>query len=263
MSQLRFFEKYEIFNKIGEGFVCKVYKGQNKLTKEFVAITEAPFYEADNLEFKEKIEKEIKFYKIFSYCPNSVKFYDSFEENNTMYIVTELCDGNLEKYLKISKKGFSIYEIKIIMKQLNNILKEMRKKDIIHKDCKLENILIKFKENSKEFEIKLTDYGSAQLVSKTKDLSNNEWDIEPYEGTIEDIEDILKVDLLRIGINIYRMLFKESYKSYDSMNKKIDKFIQDEDLKDLLHRIFVADSKERIDWDEYFNHSFFKIDNII
>jgi serine/threonine protein kinase len=174
----------------------------------------------------------------------------------------ELCDANLLQILKKTKNGFSVYEVKIIMKQLNNILKEIRKKDMIHNDCKLENILIKFKENSKEFEIKLADYGAAQIISTTKDLSKNEWGIEPYKGTTEESEAILKLDLLRLGLDIYTMLFKKSYKSYNDMNKKIEKFIKDEDLKDLLKKLFVEDSKERIGWDEYFNHSFFNTDNL-
>ena len=46
------------------------------------------------------------------------------------------------------------------------------------------------------------------------------------------------------------------------MHKKIAQFVQDEDLKDLLNKLLVEDSKERIGWDEYFNHNFFKIDKI-
>jgi serine/threonine protein kinase len=261
MSKLRFSEKYEKFNKIGEGCISVVYKGQDKLTKEFVAIKEAPINEFNNFRKEIDVEKEVKFFKIFNYCPNSVKLYESLKDNNIIYLIMELCDANLLQILKKSKKGFSVYEVKIIMKQLNNILKEIRKKDMIHNDCKLENILIKFKENSKEFEIKLSDYGGAKIVSTTKDLSNNEWGIEPYKGTTEESEAILKLDLLRLGLDIYTMLFKKSYKSYNDMIKKIEKFIQDEDLKDLLKKLFVEDSRERIGWDEYFNHSFFNIDN--
>ena len=87
--------------------------------------------------------------EIFSIYPNSVRLIDKFEENDKIFIVTELCDGDLAKYLKKSKNGFSIQEIKIIMNQYNKILNEIRKKDMVHNDVKLENVLVKFKGNLK------------------------------------------------------------------------------------------------------------------
>ena len=131
---------------------------------------------------------------------------------------------------------------------------------MIHFDVKLENELIKFKKDSKEFEIKLTDYGQMKLISSTKDLSNNEWGIEPYtKGGKEIIEEVEKIDLLNLGINIYRMLFKDAYKSIEEMLDKVDKNIEDKDLKDLMHKLLVVDYKKRISWDDYFNHKFFNI----
>ena len=263
MSELKFYQKYEKLDKIGEGTFGVVYKGENKLTKEKVAIKESHTYYFEGYDIKLETEKEIKFMKALNENPYSTKLFDTFEENKTIYIITELCDTDLYRILQKSKKGFTVYEIKIIMKQLNNVLEELRKKDMVHNDFKVENILVKFKENSKEFQMKLSDYGLAKLLSATKDLKdlkNNEWGIEPYEGTKEEIESLEKVDLLRIGINIYRMLFNTPYKTYDKMHKKIDKFVQDEDLKDLLKKLLVDDPKERIDWDNYFNHKFFNID---
>jgi serine/threonine protein kinase len=263
MSHPKVFDKYEKLDKIGVGTWSTVYKGRNKITKELVAIKEAIYYEiGNNFISVEENEREIQLQKIFNYCQNSVKIFDTFKENDTVYIITELCDGDLMKYLDKSKKGFSEYEVKIIMNQLNNILKEMNKKDIVHNDIKLENLLIKFKENSKEFVIKLSDYGLAQLLSTTKDLSNNEWGIKPFEGTKEEMESMISINLLRVGVTIYRMLFKQNFKSFEYMNKKIDKFVKDEELKDLLKKILVEDSKKRISWDEYFNHSFCKMEKI-
>ena len=48
------------------------------------------------------------------------------------------------------------------MKQLNNGFKIMRENKIIHKDLKLENILIKYEDNN-NYIIKIADYGSGRL----------------------------------------------------------------------------------------------------
>lgn len=264
MTQNKVIEKYDKLEKIGEGAFGKIYIGQNKTTKELVALKEIPIKVIEEGDFKidvrEDTEREIKYMKIFNFSPNSVKLYDVFDEGNVIFLAMELCDTDLGKCLEKSEKGFSIYEVKIVMKQFNNILYEIRKRDMIHFDVKLENELIKFKKDSKEFEIKLTDYGQMKLISSTKDLSNNEWGIEPYtKGGKEIIEEVEKIDLLNLGINIYRMLFKDAYKSIEEMLDKVDKNIEDKDLKDLMHKLLVVDYKKRISWDDYFNHKFFNI----
>ena len=64
----------------------------------------------------------------------------------------ELCDKNLSQLLmeknKKDNRFFNSEEILEIMKQLNNAFKIMKDNNIIHRDLKLENILIK-EENGK------------------------------------------------------------------------------------------------------------------
>ena len=50
----------------------------------------------------------------------------------------------LKERVKERRKGFNIEEIYDIMKQLNNTFKIMKENNIIHRDLKLENILIKY-----------------------------------------------------------------------------------------------------------------------
>ena len=53
--------------------------------------------------------------------------------------------------LKKRRKGFSAKEIKFIMSQLNNAFKIMDENKIIHRDLKIENILIKYKDEIKKY----------------------------------------------------------------------------------------------------------------
>ena len=88
---------------------------------------------------------------------NSVKCYEYFIDDNNFTNIMELCDENLSQLLLKKKNGFNDKEIYEIMKQLNNAFKIMNEKKIVHRDLKLENILIKYEdENKKNYIIKLS-----------------------------------------------------------------------------------------------------------
>ena len=288
-------EYYEIIKVIGTGGYGCVYEGRDKKTKELRAIKvmniekiEANLLEEyERGEIKEQLElciegfkKEFENMKICSENNNnSVKCYEYFNNEENFVIIMELCDKNLlqilNKRVKEEGKGFNIEEIYEIMKQLNNTFKIMKEKNIIHRDIKLENILIKYIDKEhKKYIIKLSDYGcSKRLISLSRNCST-------YSGTLLYMSpEILKreeynykCDLWSIGIMIYRLIFGRSPylgETENALINKIDKLgnklikIENEVLNDLVKRLLEKDYKKRINWDEYFNHSFFKNKNII
>lgn len=89
--------------------------------------------------------------------PNIVKYVDHFLENNTGYIITVYCKGpTLDKYIErereISITGFLIN----IIIPLINVLQQLHKQGIIHRDIKPNNIII-----NKEGKPIIIDFGSA------------------------------------------------------------------------------------------------------
>ena len=154
---------YKIESLLGVGQFGKVYKAINKKTKEKRAIKVMDINEDEEI-FMKNITNEIKNMIICSYeNDNSVKIYEYFhykdkdELINKFVIVMELCDNSLQKILDNKKEGFKIEEIYNIMNQLNNTFRIMNKNKIIHRDIKLENIVVK--KEKKEIKYKLTDYG--------------------------------------------------------------------------------------------------------
>ena len=260
-EEFEFILKYKKLEKLEENNLGIIYKAKNKLNGELVAIKIIPIINIEN-NYREEIEKEIKFMYIFNNSNNSVNIYETYEQNNTIFIAMDLCDGNLLKYLEKSENGFSIYEIKVIFNQLNNILYEIRSKHVIYNNINLENIFIKFKKNEKRFDVKLSNYSLTKLISTKKDFNNNEWGIKPYNNNMDKINYMEKYDLLEIGIMIYRMIFKEKAESYREYYENIYYNVKDKDLKNLLNGLIVDDVTKRIGWDDYFKHPFFKIDNI-
>jgi serine/threonine protein kinase len=98
------------------------------------------------------------------------------------------------------------------MKQLNNGLKIMKENKIIHRDLKLENILIKYEDNNK-YIIKLADYGSSKrLNSLSKNYCNTNVGTLIYMALeiLKGEKYNYKCDLWSIGVIIYRLKYGKS-----------------------------------------------------
>ena len=159
------------------------------------------------------------------------------------------------------------------MNQLNNTFKKMKENNIIHRDLKLENILIKYSDKGhKKYTIKLSGYGCSKRL-KSLSMSCNE-----YCGTflymapeiLKGEEYDFKCDLWSIGIIIYRLIFGKS--PYPGENDRalinvINKYgnkiikIENKELEDLIKKLLEKEPSKRLDWDKYFNHPFFKYKN--
>ena len=265
-------EKYKIENNIiGAGTFGFVYKGENRQTHEKIAIkkiskdkilsslNESPEYYLNSL--KKEIENMKK-----CQCENVVKFYDYFEDEKFYSIIMELCDYTLLDYIKKLSKNLTDKEIKDIFFELNNGFKKMVENKIVHRDIKLENILIKIKNN--KIIPKLCDFGfSKEIKEKSKNTSlgtPNTCAPEVLEGKEYDSS----VDLWSIGVIIYYCYFKKYPYNY----KDIKNIIKDKTLKyektkndflnDLIDQLLKVDPNERISWDFYFNHPFFTLTNL-
>ena len=268
---------YEIGDRIGKGTYGKVFKAKNKITNEIVAIK---IIDIEDSNTEEEIEYAINLIvtelKNMEICTNenmnpySVRFYEYFKNNKQFIIVMELCDKNLEKVLKERKKGFDPEEILKIMNQLNNTFKIMVKHNIVHRDIKLENILVKYEdEQKKDFIVKLTDYGVSKQITTTnlcKTHAGTSLTMAPeiLEG-VEVYDN--RCDLWSIGIIMYQLFFNDyPYKglteyaiinSINSLGLKALQKTNNENLDNLLRRLIIRDRRERLTWEEYFAHPFF------
>ena len=234
------YQKYEKMGQITESGDDKVYKGQNKENKnEYVAIKEIHI---SSNRTKDSIEQEIEYMKLFNNNKNSLKLIETCEEDNIIFLVTELYEDNLKTFVDKSKDGFKPGEIQIVMNQLSSVLKEIVNQDIFHHDIKLENILVKF-DNESKFDVKLSEYGKAKNLTNEKNL------------TIDEEKELCLSDLFSLGELMYEMSFKKKENSTEAMIENINK-ISDLELVDLLNKTLVDDVDQRIDWDNFFSHSF-------
>ena len=132
-------DKYREICKIGNGTYGKVYKVENIETGEYYAMKEIEKEKFEGTENKLLNEVEIM-NKIKT--ENSVLINEVINNKEYLYIIMDLCECNLEDYIKRRKNSITINEIREVLIQLNNAFKIMLNDKIIHGDLKLNNILI-------------------------------------------------------------------------------------------------------------------------
>ncbi|XP_047373573.1 serine/threonine-protein kinase 33 isoform X2 [Sciurus carolinensis] len=110
------------------------------------------------------LEREVNILKSVNH-KHIIHLEQVFETPKKMYLVMELCeDGELKKIL--DRKGhFSENETRWIIQSLASAIAYLHNKDIVHRDLKLENILVKSSfidaNNEMNLNIKVTDFGLA------------------------------------------------------------------------------------------------------
>ena len=282
---------YEIKEEIGHSKFAFIYRGIDIEKQEERAIK---IYDKNRIktQFKKKkfrdakyedlkpfidgFNNEINNMKILegkdgknNYC---VKYYEHFHTNDEFAIVMELCDDNLLNLYSNKKYNFNYKKVEEILGLLNYSFKIMVDNSIVHRALNFENILVKYlnKEKSKYIiKLKLTD------DSLRKDLIKNSIRGNINSGLYFIAPEILKqndyneqCDLWSLGILIYALFFREY--PFNGTNetqilndisnncRKLQINTGEPKLNDLLKQLLTEDPKNRITWDQYFNHPFFK-----
>ena len=237
-------------------------------------------YEKNNFKksYQNDLDNEIKILQLFSDYSNSLKYYGSYDKEDTKVIVLEKCDEDLEAYMKNRKTALNTEKIKEIFTGLNKVFKAMYEKNIIHRDLKLSNLLLKYEDNNKgNFIIKVGDYGLGKFLNKGKSITG-------LKGTFETAapEIILdkistyenSVDIFSLGVILYQLshnlehpfnnnhvqriiIYSENYDE-DNFNIQFNNSIENQDFKNLLKEMLKLNPKNRLTWEQYFSHPFFK-----
>ena len=170
--------KYRIDRVLGQGGFGNTYVGYNTEFEETVAIKEffmkgvterdettcaVSVSNADNVgQFEEQREKFKKEARRLRKLKNEhiVKVHDLFEENGTAYYVMDFIDGeSLAEKMKKTGQPFSEAEVKSILAQILDALKEVHQNEIWHLDLKPSNIMI-----DKSGNAYLIDFGASKQI---------------------------------------------------------------------------------------------------
>jgi serine/threonine protein kinase len=264
-KQNKIWENYEECSTLGLGAFGKVYKAKDKKTNRYVAIKEldkARFRDSEKYLNEPKIMKELV-------SENIVGLIDTLDTEEQYYIIMELCLINLDDFIKMRQSGLSDEEVKEVLIQLNKAFSLMHKKDIIHRDLKLSNILISLDKVNKPV-FKLSDFGLSKALEHqyTKDLQlslvGTPTTMAPEVLKGENMN--RKSDIWSLGVLIYYMINREypfngitEYLIVKSIEEGLKlKLTKNKNLNDLIQKMLCANYENRIGWDDYFAHPFFK-----
>lgn len=105
------------------------------------------------------MQRELSVLKTVNH-PNIIILYRVYESNKKYYMIFEQCGDNLFNVFK-KKFPFNEKNVKKIMKQLVGAVYYLHKNDIVHRDIKMDNILLAKNANDQndEYFIKLVDFG--------------------------------------------------------------------------------------------------------
>lgn len=184
-----------------------------------------------------------------------IKPSDDYEE--FVVIILELCTETLYDVVKREKK-ISDKNLRVYLKQIINGLKYIHQKDIIHRDIKPGNILIK------DGTVKICDFGMSAYIYSDNCICGTPNYISPevLNGQIPTF----MCDVWSLGVMIYALAIgkapfetssvKTTYQRIRDCKYSFPDEIND-DLKDMIKKIIQKNPTDRLSLDEISKHHFF------
>eukprot|EP01022_Parablepharisma_sp_SALTPOND_P013441 TRINITY_DN17_c0_g2_i1.p1 TRINITY_DN17_c0_g2~~TRINITY_DN17_c0_g2_i1.p1 ORF type:complete len:912 (+),score=114.75 TRINITY_DN17_c0_g2_i1:1513-4248(+) len=252
-------EFYRIGRLLGKGAFGKVNLGMHKLTGKMVAIKSINKECFTDESSKKKVMQEFSILKLMRHS-SVIRLYETFESKKHILFIIELCaGGDLLNYVR-KRRRLKEMTAKFVFYQLINGLNYCHSKGILHRDIKLDNILL-----NAVGDIKICDFGVSKCVKKGEKMfeqCGTPAYIAPeilrgkgYEG--------FGVDIWSAGVALYAILYGTvPFKSNDmkSLQKDIlkGKYSLKDDIsleaRDLLRRMLELDPKKRISGAEILAH---------
>ena len=168
MKGIKQIKDYRLLKELGRGANGIVYEAVEDKSNKSVAIKAIPYDKLSNPRQMEQFKKELKTLYRLSH-KNIIKIVGVEKTINNVYLILEYCNGGtLYDYTQFYKRTYKTrlpeLIVQKIIKQVIEGLKFMHKSNIIHRDIKLENILINFDEQP-------NIYSENTLINKSpKDL---------------------------------------------------------------------------------------------
>ena len=281
-------EDLTLIKSVGKGSFGEVFLTSRKGTDQMYAVKKV----SKSLVLQEKVKKyfnnEINILKHVNH-PNIIKLYEIKQTLNNFYLVFDLCNGGglsncLEKYMKQNKKPFTQEIAQSIIRQLVSGLQYLHNNKILHRDLKLDIVLLHFnsEEDKNNFnllkaQVKIIDFGFArylendslaqsvlgspinmdpQILAKMRKIDNNQ--SFGYDQ---------KADIWSLGTICYELLigvppfdatsYEELVSKIQKGNYKIPKNLKlSKEAISFINGMLKYNPEQRLSIDQLANHNF-------
>ncbi|SCU82652.1 LADA_0C07052g1_1 [Lachancea dasiensis] len=246
---------YKLLKVVGEGSFGKVYLASHRLTHQKVVLKMGSKHDPN-------VVREVFYHRQFDYV-YITRLYEVIVTENNVWMALEYCPGReLYEYL-LSKKHISIPECARLFSQIVGAVYYAHSMKCVHRDLKLENILL-----DKKGQAKLTDFGFTRecatrgiletVCGTTVYMAPELIERKPYEG--------YKTDMWSLGVILYTMVHGTMpFDEDDEIRTKrrivveepaFDSSLINADGKDLITNLLNKDPQQRLSAKEVLMHPF-------
>ncbi|XP_065838371.1 serine/threonine-protein kinase 33-like [Oscarella lobularis] len=207
-----------------------------------------------------------------------IRLEEVFETGKKMFLVLEYCEGGELQDLFKEKGHFAEDEVRTIVRRLTDAVAYMHQNNMVHRDLKLENILLRGRNDDSDdsFDIKLADFGLSYIKGESDAVMEGGTMMQSMCGTpLYMAPEVLRnhnyskqCDIWSIGVIMYTLLCgQQPFRSdeegmlYDLI--KTGKVTFEEDVwttvsssaKDLIRGMIQVNPADRMSAREILDHS--------
>ena len=246
---------------LGEGFFGKVQMATHKITNERVAIKtlRKKQYLAVHMEFP---PREIQVLKALEH-PYINQLYDTVELPDKIHLILEFVEGrelcDLIEHVELSERLCKRYFHQILI-----AVSYLHENDIVHRDLKLENIII-----DKDNNVKLIDFGFGNFILNGNHLLRTFCGSPDYaapELFFGKAYNGFSIDCWSLGVCLFAMLFRKfPFENSIAIMERQFVFPKNSnvssDARDLLTKILLKDPSERLTTKQMLEHPWITSDS--
>ena len=279
-------EDLTLIKCLGKGAFGEVYLTSKQGSKQKFATKKIDKKFTQNPRARKYLENEINILKEIDH-PNIIKLVEVKETTQFYYLVMELCNGGglsecLEEYQKKYKKPFPEETVQFLMKQIVDGINYLHKRNILHRDIKLDNILVNFdseedkkSRNMLKAKVKIIDFGFARHLNPSQlAYSTLGSPINMDPGILRKLNKMehskeygydQKADIWSLGTICYEMLIGKCTFDAESMRELVSKVEKgnyflpttlSKEAVSFLNGMLQYDLKKRLSAEQLYKHKF-------
>ena len=246
---------YEIKESLGSGSFGTVVSAVHKETHVARAIKIINKYKLHSEDSRTKVINEVMILRRLDH-PHIVKIFEFYEDEFNLYVVMELCKGGELLDTIIKKGSMSEADASHFMQQIFSAVYYMHSSGIVHRDLKLENMLL---DNKLSRNIKIVDFGTACELPRHKKLTQTVGTLNYIAPDIFKKRYNEKCDMWSCGVILYILLTgklpfagkdkKQTIASISKGNYSLELPIWDhisKEAKSLVVRLLELNANKRI-----------------